>query len=147
MYDASIAIHVVAAIVGFGATFSYPVIQLVAERRGLGAAATGLETILTISRCVAVPAALVVGVTGVYQLVDGPYSFDDAWLGVSFTLYLAVMGVATAYLAPAYGRARDAAARGSSAEYEAAIRGTRIVGPVVAAAIVTIAVLMEVKPG
>jgi uncharacterized membrane protein len=146
VYDASVAIHVVAAIIGFGATFSYPVIQLVAERRGLLAVATGLETILTISRRVAVPAAVVVGLTGIYQLIDGPYSLGDLWLGAGFVLYLAVMVVAVAYLAPAYARARAAAERGSQTEYAEAIRGTRIVGPVLAAAIVAIAVLMEVKP-
>jgi len=37
VYDASVAIHVVAAILGFGVTFSYPVIQFAAERRGLEA--------------------------------------------------------------------------------------------------------------
>ena len=147
MYDASVAVHVVAAIVGFGVTFSYPVIQLVSERRGLEAAATGLDAVLAISSRVAVPAALVVGATGVYQLAEGPYTFGDVWLAVSFALYLAVMVVAVAYLAPAYTRARDAARRGSSDEYDAAVRGTRLVGPFVAGAIVAIAVLMEVKPG
>jgi uncharacterized membrane protein len=147
VYDAAVAVHVVAAIVGFGVTFSYPVIQRVAERRGLEAAATGLETVLAISRWVAVPAALVVGATGVYQLVDGPYSLGDDWLSASLALYLAVLAVAIAYLAPAYARARDAARRGSAADYASAGRGIRIVGPIVAAAIVAIAVLMEVKPG
>ena len=147
MYDASVAVHVVAAIVGFGVTFSYPVIQLVSERRGLEAAATGLDAVLAISSRVAVPAALVVGATGVYQLAEGPYTLGDVWLAVSFALYLAVMVVAVAYLAPAYTRARDAARRGFSDEYDAAVRGTKLVGPFVAGAIVAIAVLMEVKPG
>ena len=71
MYDASVAIHVAAALVGFGVTFSYPVIQLVAERQGPDALAVGLDAILAISRWVAVPATLVVGVTGVFQLADG----------------------------------------------------------------------------
>jgi uncharacterized membrane protein len=147
VYDASVAIHVVAAIVGFGVTFAYPVIQKVAERRGLAAAATGLETVLAISRWVAVPAAVAVGATGVYQLIRGPYSLGDAWLAVGAALYFVVMAVALAYLAPAYARARAAALRGSQAGYAAAIRGTTIVGPIVAAFIVAIAVLMEVKPG
>jgi uncharacterized membrane protein len=147
VYDASVAVHVIAAIVGFGVTFSYPVIQLVSERRGVETAATGLDAVLAISRWIAVPAALVVGATGVYQLVDGPYALSDAWLAVSLALYLAVMAVAVAYLAPAYRRARDAAGRGSRGDYDAAIRGTKIVGPFVAGAIVAIAVLMEVKPG
>jgi hypothetical protein len=38
-----------------------------------------MATILTISRFVAVPATLVVGATGVYQLADGPYDLGDAW--------------------------------------------------------------------
>jgi uncharacterized membrane protein len=147
VYDASLAVHVVAAIVGFGVTFSYPVIQFVAERRGLSAAATGLDTVLAISRLVAVPAALVVGATGIYQLLSGPYSLADAWLAAGFGLYVAVMVVAIGYLAPAYTRARDAARVGAAAAYEQAVRGTKIVGPCVAAAIAAIAVLMEVKPG
>ncbi len=59
-YGVSLALHVAAAVVGFGATFTYPVLQLVGERgdrRHLGFA---LGAILAISRFVAIPAALVV---------------------------------------------------------------------------------------
>jgi uncharacterized membrane protein len=147
VYDASVAIHVVAALVGFGVTFSYPVIQLVAERHGPEALGFGLDAILAISRWVAVPATLVVGVTGIFQLADGPYSLSDGWLAASLGLYVAVMVVAVVYLAPAYRRAGDAARAGSAADYRAAIRGTKVVGPLVAAAVLAIAVLMEVKPG
>ena len=147
MYDASVAIHVVAALVGFGVTFSYPVIQLVAERRGPEALALGFDAILAISRWVAVPATLVVGVTGIFQLADGPYSLSDGWLAASLGLYLAVMVVAVLYLAPAYRRAGDAARAGSADDYRAAIRRTNVVGPLVAAAVLAVAVLMEVKPG
>jgi len=131
----------VAAIVGFGATFSYPVIQLVGERRG--AREVAMAAILAISRLVAVPAAVVVGATGVYQLVDGPYGLDDTWLAVGLALYVAVFGVATGYLAPAYARAGRAA---TDEEYARAIRCVNVVGPLVAAAVVAIAVLMVVKP-
>jgi uncharacterized membrane protein len=142
VYEASLAIHVVAAIAGFGATFACPVIQLVAERRD--APALGLTAILAISRWVAVPAALVVGLTGVYQTTSGPYGFGDAWLSVGFGLYLAVMAVATGYLAPAYRRALRTT---DPAGYDAAMRGPNVVGALLSAAIITIAVLMVVKPG
>jgi len=147
VYDASVAIHVAAALVGFGVTFSYPVIQLVAERQGPDALAVGLDAILAISRWVAVPATLVVGVTGVFQLADGPYSLEDAWLAAGLALYLAVMAVAVLYLAPAYRRAGEAARAGSIDDYRAAVGGTKLVGPLVAAAVLATAVLMEVKPG
>jgi uncharacterized membrane protein len=142
VYHASVAVHVVAAIVGFGSTFSYPVIQIVGERRG--ARDLAMTTILAISRWVAVPATLVVGATGVYQLVDGPYGLDEAWLTTGLALYVAVMGVATGYLAPAYARAGRAVTVG---EYRRAVRGINVVGPLVAAAVVAVAVLMVVKPG
>jgi uncharacterized membrane protein len=141
VYEASVAVHVVAAIVGFGATFSYPVIQLAGERRGERAFA--MAAILAISRFVAVPAAVVVGATGIYQLVRGPYGLDDAWLATALALYLAVMAVATAYLAPAYAKAGRAS---TDDEYARAIRGVNIVGAFVALAVVAIAVLMVVKP-
>jgi uncharacterized membrane protein len=138
-----------AAVVGFGAPFSYPVIQATAERLAPDRLPAAYDTILAISRRVAVPAAAVVGATGVYQAADGPYSLArDGWLLAGVILYLAVMAVATAYLVPRYRRARAAAASGpDSAEYRAARRGITVVGPAVAAAIVATVVLMEVKPG
>ena len=138
-----------AATVGFGAPFSYPVVQKTVERVAPAALPVAFDAILAISRWVAVPAALVVGATGVYQAADGPYSFGrDAWLLAGALLYVAVMGVATAYLVPRYRRAREAAAHGpGSAEYRRATAGITRVGPIVALAIVAVVVLMEVKPG
>jgi uncharacterized membrane protein len=102
-----------------------------------------MDAILAISRWVAVPATLLVGATGIYQLADGPYGLEDAWLATGLALYLAIMAVATGYLAPRYRRARDAE---DDAAYAAAIRGVNVIGPLVAAAVVAVAVLMTVKP-
>lgn len=93
MYDASVTLHVLAALVGFGVTFSYPVLQLLGERGDRRNLPFALDAIGAISSRVAVPATTVVGITGVYQLADGPYGLDDAWAAVGFVLYLAVMGV------------------------------------------------------
>ena len=154
MYQVSVALHVVAAIIGFGATFTYPVIQLVAERRGPRALAVGMSTILAISRFVAVPATVFVGITGVYQIAEGPYSLDEAWLAAGVALYAFVMVVGVFVLAPAYRRAERAAARAAESdeerlppEYRRALRLPVLLGPAVAAGIVAAAVLMEVKPG
>jgi len=154
VYDASLAIHVVAAIVGFGATFTYPVIQLVAERRDPRALPFALATILAISRWVAVPATLLVGATGVYQLVDGPYGLGELWLALGLGLYVGVMAVGILVFVPSYRRSEREARRmleeGStelSSGYQSAARLPKLLGPVTAAAIVATAVLMELKPG
>jgi uncharacterized membrane protein len=147
MYDLSVTLHVLAAIVGFGVTYSYPVLQLLGERGDRRNLPFALDTITTLSSRVAVPATAVVGVTGIYQLAEGPYGLDDAWATAGLVLYLAVMAVATGYLTPRYRRAADAARHGDEAAYAAIIRGVNLVGGFVVAAVVAIIVLMVLKPG
>jgi uncharacterized membrane protein len=134
VYELVLSAHVVAAIVGFGATFTYPFI----ERSG------DYGTVLLISRRLAVPGALVVGATGLYQLLDGPYGLDDGWLAASVVLYVLVMIVAVGLVAPAYRRA--AHAEPDSRERAQARRRLAVPGPALALAIVVIAVLMVTKP-
>ena len=141
MYEASVAVHVVASIVGFGATFTYPVLQLYGDRRGAQPFAVG--AVLAISRWVAVPATTIVGLTGVYQVADGPYGFSEPWVAAGAALYAFAMVAGVFVLAPAYKRAQLAR---SPQEYRAAVRVPTVLGPFVAAAIVATAVLMEVKP-
>jgi uncharacterized membrane protein len=147
MYDVSVTLHVLAALVGFGVTYSYPVLQLLGERGDRRNLPFALDTISTISSRVAVPATAVVGVTGVYQLADGPYGLDDAWATGGLVLYLAVMALATGYLAPRYRRAAEAARRGDEAGYAAIVRGINVVGTLVVLGVVAIVVLMVLKPG
>jgi hypothetical protein len=64
LYDVSVAVHVAAALAGFGPTFAYPVVQLAAERGDRAALPFALAAILRISRTLAVPGAVVVGLTG-----------------------------------------------------------------------------------
>jgi uncharacterized membrane protein len=146
VYEASVTLHVLAAIVGFGVTYSYPVLQLLGERGDRRHLAFALETVTVISRYVAVPATVVVGLTGIYQIADGPYGLDDAWLATAIVLYVVVMGVAAGYLAPRYGRAAAAVRSHDAAAYEAERRRIGIVGTLVAAAVLAIATMMVVKP-
>lgn len=92
MYEASVAVHVAAAVVGFGATFSYPVIQTLAERRHPRALAFAHAAILAISRYVAVPAATLVGITGVYQVADGLGTVNALLAAASIAVATVVIG-------------------------------------------------------
>jgi uncharacterized membrane protein len=146
VYDLSVSLHVLSAIVGFGVTFSYPVLQVLGERGDRRHLPFALDAITTLSSRVAVPATAIVGVTGIYQLADGPYGLDDAWATSGLVLYLAVMGVAAGYLAPRYGRAAGAARRGDETTYDTNMRGVNVVGPFVVAAVIAIVALMVLKP-
>ena len=118
LYEASVAVHVGAAVLGFGPTFAYPVIQLTAERRDLSALPFAIGSILRISGLLAVPMAVLVGLTGACQVIDGPWSLRrDGWLAAGLALYLAVFAVAV-----------------------------RFAGAAVGAAVLAIVALMEIKP-
>jgi uncharacterized membrane protein len=158
LYDASVAVHVGAAVLGFGPTFAYPVIQLAAERRDRTALPFAIGAILRISRTLAVPMAVVVGLTGAYQVVEGPWSLRrDEWLVAGIALYVAVFAVAVGYLTPALRRAQAEAERmlaaappggppALTAEYRRSTRGLRLAGGVVGAAVLALIALMELKP-
>ena len=147
MYELSVTLHVFAALMGFGVTYIYPVLQLLGERDDRRNLPFALDAITTLSIRVAVPATVVVGLTGVYQLADGPYGLDDAWATGGLALYLAVMALATGYLAPRYRRAAEAARSGDETGYAAIVRGINIVGTLVVLGVAAIVVLMVLKPG
>jgi uncharacterized membrane protein len=154
LYDVSVAVHVGAAVAGFGPTFAYPVVQLAAERRDPAALPFALSAILRISRTLAVPGAVVVGLTGAYQVAEGPWSIGrDAWLAAGVALYLAVFATALGYLVPALRRAEAEARRMAAAgertlspEYERIVRGLKLAGAAVGAGVLAIVALMELKP-
>jgi uncharacterized membrane protein len=154
LYEVSVAVHVTAALVGFGPTFAYPVIQLAAERRDPAALPFALAVILRISRTLAVPGAVVVGLTGAYQAAEGPWSLaDDAWLAAGIALYVAVFATALGFLVPSLRRAEAEALRmaaagepGLSAEYLRIVRGLKVAGAAVGAGVLAIVALMELKP-
>jgi uncharacterized membrane protein len=154
LYEASVALHVAAAITGFGPTFAYPFIQLSAERAGIHALPLALGTVLRISRTLAVPSTLVVGITGAYQVADGPFELGDAWVAAGVVLYAVIMALAVLWLAPQYARMKEAAERmleaGASdwsGEYRSLRARLAVVGPLEAGAVLGTVLLMEVKPG
>jgi uncharacterized membrane protein len=154
LYDVSVALHVIAVVAGFGPTFAYPVVQLAAERRDPAALPFALGAILRISRTLAVPGAVLVGLTGAYQVAEGPWSLArDAWLALGVALYVAVFATALGFLVPSLRRAEAEARRmtaagepGLSPEYLRAVRPLKLAGGAVGAGVVAIVVLMELKP-
>lgn len=154
LYDVSVAVHVAAALAGFGPTFAYPVVQLAAERGDRAALPFALAAILRISRTLAVPGAVVVGLTGAYQVAEGPWSLaGDAWLAAGVALYVAVLATALGYLVPSLRRAEAEARRmaaagetGLSDAYLETVRGLKLAGAAVGAGVLAIVALMELKP-
>ncbi len=153
----SVAVHVMAAIVAFGPLFAFPLFISVTERRDRLSLPVVLRAVNRTERAIVVPATAVVGFTGVYQAMDGPFSFDDdMWMSVGFALYLLVFAALVFLVEPMRARAADEADRALEADedevklseaYRARMRLPNALMPAIGIVLLFVVYLMEVKPG
>ena len=149
-----------AAIVAFGPLFAFPLFISVTERNDLLSLPVVLRAVNRTERAIVVPAGAVVGFTGVYQAIDGPFSFDDdLWMTIGFALYLLVFGVLVLVVEPMRAQAADEADRlldeaseedevlPLSDAYRARMRLPNALMPAIGIVILFVVYLMEVKPG
>jgi hypothetical protein len=160
VYDVSVAVHVMAAIVAFGPLFAFPLFISVTERRDRLSLPVVLRAINRTERALVIPAGAVVGFTGVYQAIDGPFSFDDdLWMTIGFVLYLLVFGALVLVVEPMRAQAADEADRlleeasdddhdlSLSESYHARMRVPNALMPAIGVMLLFVVYLMEVKPG
>src|SRR5688500_8139837 len=146
-----------AAIVAFGPLFAFPLFIAVTERRDRLSLPVVLRAVNRTERAIVVPATAVVGFTGVYQAMDGPFSFeDDMWMTVGFALYLLVFAALVFVVEPMRARAADEADRALeddeyhvqlSEAYRARMRLPNALMPAIGIVRLFAVYPMEVKPG
>ena len=159
LYQVSVALHVAVAVIAFGPTYAYPLIQKGAEKVSPRNVPFALRTIHTIDSKMVNPIAVVVGLTGIYQWIDGNWDIGrDQWLAVGFGLYLASFALALYVFRGSVmeSAAREAesciAAAGPSGEvvlsdeYRRIMRVPDMAGPVLGIAVLVIVYMMVVKP-
>ena len=160
VYDISVAVHVMAAIVAFGPLFAFPLFISVTERRDRLSLPVVLRAVNRTERAIVVPATALVGFTGVYQAIDGPFSFDDDhWMSIGFVLYLIVFGLIVFLVEPLRARAADEADRALeeaddddhelelTEAYRARMRLPHALTPAIWVVLLFVVYLMETKPG
>jgi len=158
-YDVSVAVHVMAAIIAFGPLFAFPLFISLTERRDPLSLPVVLRAVNRVERALVVPVGAVVGFTGVYQAIDGPFSFDDdLWMTVGFALYLLVFGVLVLLVEPLRAQAANEAdglleAAGEddtvdlSEGYHERMRLPNALMPTIGIVLLFVVYLMETKPG
>lgn len=129
-----------------------PVLMTLWRQKGPGVP-TALRAAERISTRFAMPVDFIQPATGAGLIVISsnfwnPFVARNRWLLVSIILYALMFGLAEIIAAPAGRKAvRLAEAGGFSAEFERSVRTMERTGPVLGTLLVTIMVLMIVKPG
>lgn len=154
-YAIVLFLHILAAIVAFGVTFAYPVIDQVVRTRDPRALPTFHEAQIAIARKVVTPAAIVVILAGFYMASSDRWeAFSGGWWGGAFAIVIVLLGIEHAVLIPNARRLRDRAALDVqssggtlSAEYEQLARQRMLFGGIASLLVVVAVFLMVVKPG
>lgn len=148
-YTVVVSLHVVFAVIGLGSAFAFPFIGMLAQKHPQNTA-FALEVNYTIIKKWISPMAVLVLLTGLYQVFEGPYQFgDERWLDLSFALFIVYMGLIGAIVTPGTRRALELAKESAGgpppAEMISLIQRNSKLGPVLGGIIILITFLMESK--
>jgi hypothetical protein len=156
-YTVVLFLHIASAVIAFGATFAFPIIDMTIRRVDLRALPVWNEAQNQIGYKLITPGATLVLITGIYMAVDRWSDFGGLWFSLAGVIVIVLLGLGHGFFAPTARKMRDqakadladgAAERGQmSAAYEALARRTAAVG-IFASLLVLLALLLMVwKPG
>jgi uncharacterized membrane protein len=97
----SIFLHISAVVVGFGSTFSESVMFPVAMKMSARNLPFVHRLQLVINQFFAIPAAIVVAATGIYQVDKGGFDYGDFWLQGTITILVILFLVNIFFFIPA----------------------------------------------
>src|SRR5207253_3720474 len=149
MFAFLLSVHILAAIIGLGPTFSFAFLGIMSEKQPAAARALQ-ETILVVSTRLVIPVVVILGLSGVLLIGNRHVNLSkNPWLGAGIILYVLVLAslfyqVGTqkkilALLGP------EGSGGVGSPQVRKLANGQRIVGIAVGLAVVVTAVLMVWK--
>ncbi len=156
-YNVSLFVHITAVVVGFGATFAESLTFPIAMKLDKRHLPYVHRLQLAINQRLTTPALVVVILTGIYQTVEGDWSFGAFWISATFAIAIVLGGLIGGYFIPVdrrLGAMVEAELAGApdgdpelSDEYQRGARVEGIVGGLAGVLIIAAVFLMVTKPG
>ena len=155
-YDVVLAIHIMAVVVAFGATFAYPIMFAIAGKRDPRSLPLMHRISYTVERVLVNPGLLLVLLAGVYLASKG-HHWSEFFVQWGLAAVVVIGAVVGAVMIPAGKRAEQLAARDLEAssddgpvqlsdEYQAVVRRLSRVGALLSALVLVTILLMAIKP-
>src|SRR5205085_8191288 len=100
MFAFLLSVHILAAIIGLGPTFSFAFLGIMSERQPAAARALQ-EAILVISTRLVIPLVVILGLSGILLIGNTHDNLSkNPWLGAGIILYVLVLAAAIFYQVP-----------------------------------------------
>jgi hypothetical protein len=159
-YDFSVFLHVAAVVVGFGVTFSESVMFPVAMKMSARNLPFVHRLQLVLNQFFAIPAALIVAATGIYQVDKGGWEYGDLWLSATISILVVLFLVNIFFFIPtdrkllpiiqqaiADAGDKELSIRDLPPEYQRWGRAEGIVGSIMGILLIAAIFFMTTKPG
>lgn len=156
-YTVVLFLHIAAAVIAFGATFAFPIIDIAIRRSDLRAFPVWHEAQNAIGMKLITPGATLVLISGIYMAIDRWKDVGGFWFSAAGVIVIVLLGLGHGFFAPTARKMRDqakvdlaagAAETGTmSTAYEALAARTRTVGILSSLLVLTALLLMVWKPG
>jgi uncharacterized membrane protein len=159
-YEYSIFLHVTAVVVGLGATFSESVMFPVAMKMSARNLPYVHRLQLVLNQFFAIPAAIVVAATGIYQVDKLGFDYGDFWLSATIAILVVLFLVNILFFIPTDRRLlpiiekavadagdKELTLKDLPPEYQRWGRAEGIVGSVMGILLVAAIFFMTTKPG
>ena len=158
-YDVVLAVHIIAVVLGFGPTFGYAIMAVVAGRTDPRSVPYMTRVVERTDRLLVIPMMFVILAAGLYLVLsdDGPYDFGTGWLDGTFGILIVLIGLQFFFFGPTTRKQRelaerDIAAAGDgevtfAADTEAVNKRLGMVGGIAGLLVLVAIFMMTVKPG
>ncbi len=151
-------LHIASAVIAFGATFAYPVIEMTLQRVDLRALPAWHEAQNQVGHKLITPGAILVLLTGIYLVsTDRWDNIGGFWFGAAGVIVIVLLGLGHGFFAPNARKRRDqaradldagAAERGQMSDAYLALSAKVMPVGILSSALVLVALLLMVwKPG
>ena len=156
-YNFVLFVHVTAAVIAFGGTFGYGLVQMIASRPNERKHMAFWHRVQhELGQKIITPGATLILIAGIYLVAAGNYNFSDVFVSAGILIIVALLGAGGAFFSPNGVKAaelaeRDIAAAGTgeivfSDEYNAIAKRLATVGIAANVLVILALFLMVIKP-
>ena len=151
-YNVGLFVHILAMVVGIGATYAYPIVLAWVERFAPESVPPVYAALRRVDRLMVTPGLIIVLLAGFYLVSEGEIKVSESWVSLGIVTVLVLLGMTHAFFRPRWDRGIELAERDLrtggelSEEFRSNSKQMAIAGMLMSLLVIVTIFFMVVKP-